>query len=247
MRGANRPDCADCTFTPREKACMAPKGRGQKGCPTLIGKRITETARKEYKKPAIKEFARQASIQEGECYSEREKKPYVMHPTKPRIQEICEFAWKMGYNRLGLAFCVGLAREAAMVGKILQNQGFEVVSVACKVGCVPKEEIGIKNEEKIYIGEYESMCNPILQSKVLNEAETQFNILLGLCVGHDSLFFKYAEAPTTVLAVKDRVTGHNPLAAVYISGNYYSWLKEPLRRRTATKAQDPRRPVQSGR
>ena len=81
------------------------------------------------------------------------------------------------------------------------------MSVACKVGCIPKEEIGVKDSEKVFIGEYESMCNPILQAAIVNEAKTDFNILLGLCVGHDSLFFKYAKAPTTVLAVKDRVTG----------------------------------------
>jgi uncharacterized metal-binding protein len=46
-------------------------------------------------------------------------------------------------------------------------------------------------------------------------------------VGHDSLFFKFADAPTTVLAVKDRVTGHNPLAAIYLSGTYYQKLKNP--------------------
>jgi uncharacterized metal-binding protein len=68
------------------------------------------------------------------------------------------------------------------------------------------------------------MCNPIFQAYVVNDAGTDFNVLLGLCVGHDSLFFKYTEAPTTVLAVKDRVTGHNPLAAVYLSESYYSWL-----------------------
>jgi uncharacterized metal-binding protein len=71
------------------------------------------------------------------------------------------------------------------------------------------------------------MCNPVLQALVLNEAETDFNILLGLCVGHDSLFFKHAEAPVTVLAVKDRLTGHNPLAAVYTSNSYYSRLNVP--------------------
>ena len=60
----------------------------------------------------------------------------------------------------------------------------------------------------------------------VNDAKVQFNILLGLCVGHDSLFFKYAEAPTTVLAVKDRVTGHNPLAAVYLLESYYGRLKQ---------------------
>jgi uncharacterized metal-binding protein len=68
------------------------------------------------------------------------------------------------------------------------------------------------------------MCNPVFQAKLLNQAATQFNILLGLCVGHDSLFFQYAQAPTTVLAVKDRVTGHNPLAAVYLADTYYKRL-----------------------
>jgi uncharacterized metal-binding protein len=132
----------------------------------------------------------------------------------------------MSYARLGIAFCIGLAKEAAVVGEILKKQGFEVVSAVCKVGSVPKEEIGVLETEKIYIGQYESMCNPILQAMIVNNAKTDFNLLLGLCVGHDSLFFKYAKAPTTVLAVKDRVTGHNPLAAIYLSDNYYSWLSK---------------------
>jgi uncharacterized metal-binding protein len=71
------------------------------------------------------------------------------------------------------------------------------------------------------------MCNPIYQAKLLNHEKTDFNILLGLCVGHDSLFFKFTEAPTTVLAVKDRVTGHNPLAAIYLCETYYQKLKNP--------------------
>jgi uncharacterized metal-binding protein len=70
------------------------------------------------------------------------------------------------------------------------------------------------------------MCNPVFQAKLLNHEKTELNILLGLCVGHDSIFFKYAEAPTTVLAVKDRVTGHNPLAAIYLSDSYYQKIKQ---------------------
>ena len=46
-------------------------------------------------------------------------------------------------------------------------------------------------------------------------------MLLGLCVGHDSLFMKHSVAPVTVLAVKDRVLGHNPLAAIYMADGYY--------------------------
>jgi uncharacterized metal-binding protein len=226
MKKGNLPNCANCGLTPQEKVCMNPKGKGAKGCPTLTEKKLASRAKKEYQLAKVREFARKASIQEGECYAGRDKRPYVMHTTKPRIQEIGEFARKMGYNRLGLVFCVGLSREAMIVNQILKSQGFETVSVACKVGSVPKEEIGVKDSEKIFIGEHESMCNPILQAAIVNDAKTDFNILLGLCVGHDSLFFKYAEAPTTVLAVKDRVTGHNPLGPIYLSGNYYSWLNE---------------------
>lgn len=79
----------------------------------------------------------------------------------------------------------------------------------------------------IYQATDEAMCNPIFQAKLLNHEKTDFNILLGLCVGHDSLFFKYAEALTTVLAVKDSVTGHNPMAAIYLSNSYYRKIKYP--------------------
>jgi uncharacterized metal-binding protein len=93
------------------------------------------------------------------------------------------------------------------------------------VGRVPKEQIGIEDNQKIAIGKFESMCNPVLQAMILNEEQTDFNILLGLCVGHDSLFIKYGKAPCTVLAVKDRLLGHNPLAAIYCTDSYYRCLK----------------------
>ncbi len=227
MKKINLSDCAHCALRRENRICLTPSGKASKGCPTASGKKETAEANAVYKIPEVKKFARQASIQEGQCYAESDKKRYVMHPTKPRIQEIYEFAKKMNYRRLGLIFCVGLAKEAKMVSDILSNQGFDVVSVVCKVGTVPKEEIGVKEEEKIFIGQHETMCNPIAQALIVNRQKTQFNILLGLCVGHDSLFFKYAEAPTTVLAVKDRVTGHNPLAAVYTSGSYYAWINKP--------------------
>jgi len=113
-----------------------------------------------------------------------------------------------------------------MVEEIFKDRGFEVVSVLCKAGRTSKDRIGITDEDKIRRGTDESMCNPIYQAKLLNHEKTELNILLGLCVGHDSIFFKYAQAPTTVLAVKDRVTGHNPLAAVYLSDSYYQRIKK---------------------
>lgn len=223
MKGAEKlsPACAECAVNPSEKACRVPGGRAPLFCPTKNSGEAIARAMNRYADPQVREFARQASIQEAECYINRSAKPAVRHPVKPRLQEICEFARRMGFRRLGLAYCAGLQAEAAQVAKVLEAHGYEVVSVVCKVGCVPKEEIGVTDEQKVRVGEFESMCNPIAQAEILNEARTDFNIVLGLCVGHDSLFFMHARAPTTVFAVKDRVLGHNPLAVIYTLGSYY--------------------------
>ena len=219
------PSCALCDIPVFQRSCIANRGKGSKGCPTVTRKGVLEEANREYQESAVGEFARQASIQEAECYANRDKQPYIMQPTKSRIVEICEFAEKMRYKRLGVAFCIGLVKEAKAVMDILSKRGFEVVSVVCKAGRTSKEKIGIKENEKIFRDMDEPMCNPIYQAKLLNHEKVDFNVLVGLCVGHDSLFFKFAEAPTTVLAVKDRVTGHNPLAAIYLSDSYYQKLK----------------------
>ncbi len=220
------PDCASCP-NDQPKTCMRGDGVTHKGCPTLTRKDLLIQANQEYEKPLTRAFARQASIQEASCYANRHQRPYVMQPTKPRIVEICEFAARMDYKRLGLVFCVGLADEAAIVNNILKANGFDVTSVCCKAGRTSKGLIGIQDEDKIFQGTDESMCNPVFQAKLLNEEKTDFNILLGLCVGHDSLFFKHADAYTTDLAVKDRVTGHNPLAAIYLHKTYYKRLISP--------------------
>lgn len=225
MKDKVSPECAKCTV--RDRICYVEEGKGPESCPSNNYGEIIEEANKEYEKPEIYEFARMASIQESECYSNRHIQPYVLHPVKPRVQEICEFARKMGYGKLGIAFCAGLYPEARALTRILEAQDFEVVSVVCKTGATPKETIGIKEEEKIRIGHFESMCSPIVQATVLNEEKTDFNILVGLCVGHDSLFFKYSKAFTTVLISKDRVLGHNPAAALYTSGTYYARMLRP--------------------
>jgi len=143
----------------------------------------------------------------------------------PRVREVMEFARMSGFKKLGLAFCVGLRQEAQVVSKIFKENGFEVASVMCKTGARPKEELGISEEGKVRPGQFEPMCNPVAQALLLNEEKTDINVLLGLCVGHDSIFIKNSSAPITVLAVKDRVTGHNPLAAIYATHYFQSRIK----------------------
>jgi uncharacterized metal-binding protein len=220
-------NCSHCPVV--EKICRSKNGKGPKGCPTKEEKKILASAMKEYRRVEVREFARVASVQEGACYAHREAKPFVRIPTKTRIDELIEFSKRMKYKKLGLAFCAGLAQEAFLLTDILESHGFEMVTATCKVGGVPKETIKVKEKEKVRIGQFEPMCNPITQAKLLNKAKTDFNIMLGLCVGHDSLFLKYVKGLTTVFAVKDRVLGHNPIAALYTSGTYYERL---LKRKT---------------
>ena len=135
-----------------------------------------------------------------------------------RVQEIMEFARKIGAKKIGIANCIGLINEARIFAKILRANGFEAYAIICKVAGKSKSSLGIpaKCEE---IGA--SMCNPILQARLLNEAKTDLNVVIGLCVGHDSLFYKYSDAYVTTLVTKDRVTGNNPTAALYTAQSYY--------------------------
>ena len=139
----------------------------------------------------------------------------------PRLREVVEFSKRMGYTRLGLAFCAGLHREAEVVDRVLRQNGFQVASVICKTGSIPKDRAGVPPEYRVRPGTYEVMCNPIAQAELLNRVETQFNICLGLCVGHDSLFYQYSEARVTTLVVKDRVLAHNPVGAIYCADGYF--------------------------
>lgn len=138
---------------------------------------------------------------------------YYMQLT--RLEEIIRFIKEMNYQKVGIAFCVGLSSEAKIISEILKKY-VTLETVCCKVGGINKKNLGLPNikEER-----YEAACNPIGQAKVLNAADTELNIIIGLCIGHDILFTGHSEAPVTTLVVKDRVTTHNPLAAVYSS--YY--------------------------
>lgn len=215
--------CGKKTCTPFIKADETPDTSGAPDfCPMNLMPDILEEVKAEYQKPEVREFARQASIQEFECY---ERVPDGFRTKNPRILELIEFSRKNNYKKLGLAFCGGLAKEAQMLTQVLENKGFEVASVCCKVGATPKESIGIQPDQKIAGPDYfESMCNPIAQAELLNAQNVDLAVLLGLCLGHDTLFIKYCRAPMTVIAVKDRVTGHNPLASLYTSSSYYSRL-----------------------
>ncbi len=135
---------------------------------------------------------------------------------KTRLEELIIFCKEMDYKRLGVAFCLGLQQEAQVLCSLLRKH-FTVNSTCCKVCGVAKEDFGLKKVDK---NKYEAMCNPIMQAEVLAKNNTELNIIVGLCLGHDILFAKYSKAPITTLIVKDRVLAHNPAGALY--SRFYS-------------------------
>ena len=144
-----------------------------------------------------------------------------------RVEEIIDFARRIGAKKIGIATCTGLINETKSFVKILDAHGVESYCTNCKIGSIDKAEIGIPEELKLQKGCFEGMCNPVLQAEILNGQDTDLNVIVGLCVGHDSLFIKYSNAPVTTLIVKDRVLGHNPAAALYNAHSYYKKLLTP--------------------
>jgi uncharacterized metal-binding protein len=181
---------------PRCAACQTKECAGAKDC---FGG--AERHRGLYDEPQIGRLHRAATAIEARHYCQ-----------EPRIREIMLFAREMGYRKLGLAFCVGLATEAEIIAKILSRE-FEVVSVCCKACGIAKRSLGL---EQIHPErDHETTCNPAGQAALLNEAGSELNIVCGLCVGHDAIFNMTSRAPVTTLIVKDRVLAHNPAGAIY--------------------------------
>lgn len=163
-------------------------------------------------------ISRESALIEGEFYGKM-----------TRVEETLEFIKRMGYKKIGIATCGGLLEESKTFAKILRARGFEVVTACCKIGAIDKSFVGVPDDKKLNGGcGHESMCNPVMQAKVLAENKCDFNVVIGLCVGHDTLFFKYNEIPSTVLVAKDRVLLHNPAAALYQAKTGYSRFKKEL-------------------
>ncbi len=212
------PACAYCP--PSVRACRQGEAdeRGPGFCPTKVDPQTQAAARAWYDDPEIRRISQESARVEAEGYCKW-----------TRVEEIVEFARKMGFRKLGIANCISFEDHACVLSQILESHGFEVVSVACKNDNIPKEELGLDDAEKIRPGQFEPLCNPIAQAALLNEHGSEFNIVMGLCIGHDSLFFKHATGLTTVLVAKDRVLGHNPVAALQLADTYYSRVWGPFK------------------
>jgi uncharacterized metal-binding protein len=123
-----------------------------------------------------------------------------------RVEEIKNFARKAGIKRIGIAHCVTFPKEKEAVKEFLSDE-FEVFSIDCKCGRVTRQEMLGGTSNSI-------MRNPAGQAEYLKENNTELNISMGLCVGHDMVFNQKSAAPVSVLVVKDHANRHNPMESI---------------------------------
>jgi uncharacterized metal-binding protein len=228
--GAQLPDCARCALVQQKagttrcwSADPASAPPAPVACPTDRNRPLVEATLAGYRDGGEDARLAQAAARvEGLCY--QKAADGALHARWTRVEDTVALAKLMGWRRIGIATCIGLLEETARLEEILRAQGLEPVSICCKVGSVDKVRLGIPDGEKVRPGSFEPACNPVAQARILNDSGTDMNVIVGLCVGHDMLFARHSKAPVTTLVAKDRVTGHNPVAALYGQNFYYRRL-----------------------
>jgi len=201
-----------CSYCPRKGCFRGDLSQAPAFCPSLTRTEVIEDAKNRLREPENQRMAQDVA------------RTWKDYGKLTRVEETLLYARLRGYKRLGLAFCVGLSQEAEMLSNLLLNEGFEVASACCMCGALCSEDVLLPEEDKILPGMRQPMCNPIGQAAILDGERCDLNIILGLCVGDDTLFIKHSKAPVTVLAVKDRVLAHNPLGALYTARHIYTRL-----------------------
>lgn len=126
--------------------------------------------------------------------------------SKSRLQELINFAKEAGFKKIGIAHCITVKKYAERLAELLRAENFEVYAIDCR-------ESGLRGEEvcDILTG---SCCDPVSQAQYLNALQTDFNIDVGLCLGHGLLFQKHSKAPVTTFLVKDFAHKHNTAAVL---------------------------------
>lgn len=207
QENSSQPTCYKCNSI--NNCTIGRVSKQLNNCPMKVSQDTLNKAKELYQTDEfVKKSTKVASIVEAQGY---------IH--WPRLKDTIEYAKRMGYKKLGLAFCVGLISEAQKVAEMLEKYDFNICGVCCKTGSVKKKDVGVPEEYTMrsktgyMIGWI--TCNPAAQALLLNKEKTDMNIIIGLCVGHDITFTHLSKAPVTTLIAKDRSMPHNPAGVLF--------------------------------
>lgn len=116
---------------------------------------------------------------------------------RSRLLELINFIRLSGYKKIGIANCLSKQKEAEKLKLLLEKYGLDVLAINCK-------ESGLQASD-IDVSMCGACCDPLSQAEYLNEQNTEFNIIVGLCLGHGLLFEKYSKVPVTTILVKGSI------------------------------------------
>jgi uncharacterized metal-binding protein len=212
MSNENFGKCAECPLDVDKRICKVKDGFGPNYCSTKNYETVLTEADLKYREERYAEFAKQAAIQEFECYEPIPGSGLYQTQKNPRIVENCDSAKRWGYKRAwAMAFCSGLREEAAAVERIFRNQD----SKSCRSsasGCKGQKQMGISEEQKIAPGpDVHESCSIPSPRPYPQRRKDRVHIVLGLCVGHDTMFLKTSRHCVPSWP-QDRVTGPQSLA-----------------------------------
>ena len=126
-----------------------------------------------------------------------------LNPKVDRVDEIIAYCKEAGIKRIGIANCVSFNKQAKRLENVLTSEGFDVDKAHCKLGRVRFSDL---------VPDYKGVsCNPAGQAEYLADKDTEVNIMMGLCLGHDFIFNSKSKAPVTPLVVKDRKLDHHTI------------------------------------
>ena len=128
--------------------------------------------------------------------------------TLSRIEEIIEFAKRMNYQKIGIAYCYGMEQQAKAIETLLTNEWFDVSAVSCSVGGLKQSEVNAASCI------HKVSCNPLGQAEQLNAEKVDLTLVVGICMGHDILLNRNLSMDFTTLVVKDRKFNHAPLLGI---------------------------------
>ena len=120
-----------------------------------------------------------------------------------RVEEVAEFCLLQNHRSIGIAYCYAMEDLAGELQAFLKQKGLRVQSFRCTIEGIRENQVSQDLGKSVN-------CNPIGQAQAINQANVDFVIEMGLCLGHDVLFHQHLKKPFTVLFVKDRVYNHCP-------------------------------------
>jgi uncharacterized metal-binding protein len=218
--------CVDCKVNACFPDINVSKGGKRKPppyCPANAQKEAGDKAIAKYAGETHR-FARSTTLVENSCYLMHDDGSAVlpMVTLHPRAEELIILAHVHGCKKLGIAFDIDLQDIAKLYTEILEKNGFKVVSVCSKAAAMTADEIGITGKKAGSKTDGKgTINNGVVMAELLNSEKTDMNILIGLGVGQDSLFYKYAKAFSVPLMIRDRVYGGATMESIYQSFN--SW------------------------